>query len=469
MPTDPHTQSTRAALALLVPPIPLAPETPVAWASLGADEDTASASSTGNVGTQALSDVTTLTALATLCIEQRANTRTSTPTGRVSAKTAASPVTVLVPAEAALLTTVQVPSAKPQHIQAAVPNLLEENTAADIETLHVAHGERTADGQVAVAAVDRAWFSNALAVLEAAGLPCRSAVIDALLLPWQAGDLTMLITPDRTLLRWGACQAGALPPAQLPLFIEQLIGTTAENKPDIQRCVLLIDPTASQQMQTAALSPTLLAEGLSVEETRLDEPGLSFLVRRLEDISPLNQLNQLNLLQGEFAVEDPAQATWRRWRPAVWAAGIVLAAQLVLHLGAGLYFQQRATSTHAQSTALYHTLFPHDHRLVNLRLQMQNHLDAVEGRGHSPFLTLFSQFATAVKATPLPPKAEPLQLRGVVYNAADGALQLDLRAPTIDVLDALQKKLQATHVTARIQSASTDKDSVLGSLKLQGS
>ena len=74
-------------------------------------------------------------------------------------------VIVLVPGTDVILTSVTVPTRNRNRMAAAVPYLLEEQLAADVDESHFALGERDAEGRVAVAVVSRARMDAWLAAL----------------------------------------------------------------------------------------------------------------------------------------------------------------------------------------------------------------------------------------------------------------------------------------------------------------
>lgn len=370
---------------------------------------------------------------------------------------------LLVPAEAALTTTVAIPSRKLQHIQAAVPNLVEEWLADDLEDLHIAIGERSEAGLVPVAAINRAVLADWLQSLEAAGLTAETAYVDALQLPWQPGELTLIVLEQRALLRWGEYQAGAIDAGQLPLLLEHLLVTWPAGELPPHTLVIhhAEGGAPSEQDSHAAQLPASLVQRhhLSVRQQSLAGLDLTAWLCRT------SATPSLQLLQGDFAPRNTRAERWRRWRPAAYAAGLLLALQLLFNLGAGFWLDQRADHWRDQSTDLYRDLFPNDRRLVNLRQQLQNHLDRADTTTASPFLILFSQLAGAIGAAAT---ESPLQLRSLTFDASSGHLLVELIAPSVAVIDVLQKQLHTQGVTATILSASNEGERVIGRLRLVG-
>ena len=95
-------------------------------------------------------------------------TRRSPPAAGTLAEAAAAvrgrPVIVLVPAPAALTTTVDLPVRGGPRLLAALPYALEEQVATDVETMHFAAGDKRESGRRPVAAIAResleAWLEE---------------------------------------------------------------------------------------------------------------------------------------------------------------------------------------------------------------------------------------------------------------------------------------------------------------------
>src|SRR5579859_2805217 len=86
-------------------------------------------------------------------------------------------VTAILPAEQVTLLHVDVPSRNPQKVLQAVPFMLEDKLAEDVESLHFALGERDTTGQL-VAVVSRPRLHRCLDELAAAGIVPTRVVPD---------------------------------------------------------------------------------------------------------------------------------------------------------------------------------------------------------------------------------------------------------------------------------------------------
>lgn len=362
-------------------------------------------------------------------------------------------IIAVVPAEMTLSVAVAVPSSKLQHIRAAVPHLIDEWTADELEKLHIAMGERDAGGQVAVAILRRELLAGWMEAIADASLICRRTFVDALLLPRQADAVTLLLSRGRALVRWHEYRAGALPCDQLPLLLEQ-ISASAE-----PRCCNLLLAADCAAEEAAFVEHLLESAGIAVDRSQLAEPAHVYLARRAR------QSGALNLLQGDFAAADAAAPAWRRWRPAIGFAVFFIALNALLGFIGGGILLYRAHATHGEAERLYRELFPQDRKLVNLRLQMQNHLDDGRYGGRSPFLGLMSRFSSGVQSMAADQRP---QLRGFIFDSGSGIAQVEMIAQSLQAVDDLQKHLGRQRLRVRVLSVANDGGATIARLSLQG-
>ncbi len=129
-----------------------------------------------------------------------AGTRRSPPAAGTLAEASAGiqgrPVIVLVPATEALTTAVKLPIRGTSKLLAALPYALEEQVAADVETLHFAAGERRDSGARPVAAITRATLDDWLAVLGEAGIQPWKIIPENYGLARIPGTMSVLIDGD---------------------------------------------------------------------------------------------------------------------------------------------------------------------------------------------------------------------------------------------------------------------------------
>src|SRR5262245_4724749 len=109
---------------------------------------------------------------------------------------------VIVPSSEVLVTETDAPARSAAKLAQVIPFALEERVADEIENLHFAIGERSANsGRVPVAVVTRSRIDGWIAELAAAGLQPHAIYSEAQLLPAMPGQLIALIDGDTVVLR----------------------------------------------------------------------------------------------------------------------------------------------------------------------------------------------------------------------------------------------------------------------------
>lgn len=114
----------------------------------------------------------------------------------VSVRVQGRPVIVLVPPTEALTPTIDLPVRGRARLLAALPYALEEQVAADVETMHFAAGERRESGSLPVAIVARDALDHWLELLDDAGIQPWKVMPENYGLPCIPGTISVLIDDD---------------------------------------------------------------------------------------------------------------------------------------------------------------------------------------------------------------------------------------------------------------------------------
>jgi general secretion pathway protein L len=366
-------------------------------------------------------------------------------------------VLVIVPAGDVLVTDSDAPAKSAAKLAQVIPYALEERVADEVENLHFAIGERSAEsGRMPVAVVSRARIDAWLAELRAAGLAPQAIYPESTLLPAMPGQMIALLDNDSLTLRtWDA------PPQVLPaLSITDAFGLAL----------------ATQQSAVAGLEPAPLGLLLyaSHDEWEAHQHEVDALRERFTGIKvqllphgPLSVLapaaasgDAVNLLQGALAVNSPDGQTWRTWRVAA-----VLAASLVcLHIGARFFELTRLNKSEAALESSIQDAFrvamPGQQNATNARRRVEHRLAEIQGGGGGgTLLPALSAIATARSAAP------GATIEGVTFR--DGAVDLRISAPDAASLDAIGQQLRAAKWQADIMGGSASGDSYRGRLQVR--
>jgi general secretion pathway protein L len=322
---------------------------------------------------------------------------------------------VLLPSADITLTTVDLPAqlqnAPTPRLLQAIPYLLEDRLAEDVETLHFAIGRRSGS-RLPVVIAAQARMDDWLKPFRDRDITPAVLVPDLLCVP-RVQDAqpvwSVLLEGAQALVRSDACAGFCCETEMLADFLalsQAPEGLRLQVYP-VEHAEL---PTLLQPMQTAA----------SVTH------GLEYLVRGYDDAF------SVNLLQGEYAATPDYLNWFQPWR----MTAALLAAWLVLGTLAMAveYLRLRHELRGLEQTAetAFRSAFPQVTRIVDLRAQAQQQLAVLKraggGAGFLPLLQASSQVLTRVSG---------VQLQEIQYR--EGALHLALLAGDTQALDSLQQ------------------------------
>lgn len=356
-------------------------------------------------------------------------------------------LTVLLPAEQVTLTHVEVPSRNPQKVLQAVPYLLEDKLAEDVESLHFALGARTDAGQL-VAVVNRDRLKATLDQLSDAGLKPASLVPDVCALAPEAGSVAVALDGDTAMVRTpdgGGFGADAM-------LAAQLVKRRTAADTSLTRVSLHGTPAEVDALD-AALADTSLE--------RIKHPAADGALPALA--AGLGSQRGLDLLQGEFKQQTPLQEHWRTWRVAAILLALCLILGLTEQVVSYVKLRRQANALQAQVTQLFEQAMPGS-RLVpgSEQQEMQARLAELQG-GNSAgsLLALLDALGNGLGTNP------SIQVMGLNYQS--GSLQAQLQASDIGALDALKTALTQGGVRADLDSVNASGAQVTGRIVLTGS
>jgi general secretion pathway protein L len=375
-------------------------------------------------------------------------------------------VVVLVPGERISLLDARVPTRKRQKVLQAVPWVVEDRLAEDVESLHFVLGPWQPDGSVRVGVVARADMSDWTDALAQAGIEADAILPDFLALPRPENGWAIFVTRDRILVRTGECAGFAadteLAPELLDILVERCHAATESEEDAAEEGRDLVAPS-----RVSLSFPEDAAGFADSLEGRLAGLGVETAHRPYRD-RPANALMPelpprlpLDLAQGEYRLKRVEDNWWWPWRPvAALAAGWLL----LLVIAEGLHVAQLARER-AELEQRVETLFfeamPDAERMVNPRVRLERRLAALRGGG------VVSGFMPALAAT-----GEGIaalgdgNLTGLSYRP--GILDLNLTVPDVQALDHFKENVeQAGPYDVSIQSANTRDDHVEGRVQIR--
>lgn len=363
---------------------------------------------------------------------------------------------VLVPGADVTLAQPELPGRTQARLLQLAPMALEENLAADIETLHFAVGRAGADRRVPVAAVERTRLAAWLDALRAAGIDPATVHSDSMVVPSNPAHVVLVIDGERVYVRR---------PGGLPVALEA-------DPIDAALFMAGVPPTDPSEAEATHLmvysSPADWARAQAPVEALRDRIG-SLKVQLLPD-GPLPVYAStavteppFSLLQGEFTTRQGLAGQWPRWRL---AAGLA-AALLVVHVATLAYdwwrlrAQERAVDQ--QLRTLAGEALPgvqNLSRIPNLRVAIDNRLRTSRSATGEGLVGTLDALAAAASQAP-GTLVESLSYR-------EGTTDLTLDAPDMGALDRIQQGVAQKGFQATMQGSSQREQRFQGRLQLKG-
>jgi len=336
------------------------------------------------------------------------------------------PLVFAAPAADVVLRTVEFAAGEKRHIASSLPFLLEDDFAADVESLHFA-SRPLSKLSLGVAACDRdrmaAWSERL------AGLPAPTRWIpEPLLLPWRAGELCVVIEAELVLVRHGANEGFGIDRSLAPAALESLAATGAFDTvvvygadPDRDRALLPEALREPMQWRTGNFASALMLSG--------------------EDRQPLN------LLQGEYGVSLPLRRWWVRWRL---AAGL-FAAAFGLQVAATWADYERLESEQLelrrQVEAAYREAVPAG-EAVDPERQLRARLAALRGGvGAIGFVGLMERAGGVVR------EQRSARIDGVNFSDGSGDLRLDIVVSDFKALEAIRARMDEAGLAVTMENS----------------
>lgn len=335
---------------------------------------------------------------------------------------------VFIPGEQVYRTQKEVPTRSRKTAAQAIPFLLEQEIATDIEDVHVAFDfieDRGSD--VAISSMEKTLLENIIDALKNYGVDPDAVYPDTALIQKdeiiQIGE-RVLFAPDE-----------ALPIALTKDMYETIYGLNEISlKVDAEKRI-----TNEQEDQNA-----------------LDDQDLNsvdFLSR---------DFNQVNLRQGQYLKESDTEKSLALLIGLV-SSLLVCLTFVVSYWGfMGWQFGQESEKARLDAENQYRSLFPNERRILDVRKQMLGHLQRSGGaqQGNN-FIEMFN-FATSRLN-----QQNSILLRQIRYQQETQSLQLELQATTLELVNQLTKQLsEHNQFASELISANSNSDGIVARIRI---
>ncbi len=337
------------------------------------------------------------------------------------------PAWVLIPASDCAFHSLTLPAGLRKSPLQVAPFLLEEQLADDVEATHFALLHRQ-QAQCEIVAVQRQKMRDWLARCESLSLRPLALTPDVLALPWHPPAWSAVQVDEQWLIRhqpWGGMAAENV-------WLTELLQSEAE-EPVIDS---YSPPPAAPGVWRAQPAQTLLSSPQIIRRRRR-----SACCRRV--------------------CHPPSAACAGSWRPARYAALALALLAAVNSVLDHLDLARQAEAAQQASRAFYHRWFPTEKKVINPRLQMQQHLQTLARQAqHAPLVDRLSALQNILSDTP------GIRLRTLSWDAAGNRLQLDIAAVSSRALEQFTQRAQP-RFRVRPGDMTTKPDGIEGQLTLE--
>lgn len=389
-------------------------------------------------------------------------------------------VVLLLPGTMTLHRELAINSGQKKHINTALPFMIEEDLAEDVDALHLASQLRNEKDKIIVSGIAHNLLQGILATLDEQGLNAHHVLAEMQFVNTGSCQLSIILEHHSVIM-----QASGEPAYNLDYdALHFVLGQPSQVlESGLTHSGLELDeqPPASITSVNLYFSEGISAvdsdvkdkvlswldeQGWLIEEQPFEETVFEYLARHyFEKRKKFGAL--VDLRSGAYQCPRRANRRLKRWKPIALVASLWLMLEMGLMIGEGVAFQRQAGDFWDQSAELYLQVFPQDqqvkealaveNRSINVKSRMESRLkSAGNNPGSKPFLPLLQQVSSVSASLP-EAKIKPLSMD---FNDTSGNLVLELRAESLEAVDKLLAATRSSGLSAKLDSANQEKNGV---------
>jgi general secretion pathway protein L len=376
-------------------------------------------------------------------------------------------VITFVPASDVSLKSLKVPSKSAKAMRLAVPYMLEDELAQDVENLFFAYNDiKIANNEhnCFVAVVEHAQLELWKEWLENADIICKKMLPDVLAMPLASEDNTgsIIVLGEQILIRQGQWQGITIDTNTWPLISQSLNNSEIEDA----------DKTAQETTEGDG-NDKIESTNFSLNAySLLPESNVPLVINVMPEELPLALLattfnndksGKFNLLQGEFKTKEQRSPALTSW---FWAAGIATFA-LLLNVGIKgaelIQLNNQQAVLEEQIISTYKKAFPKTKRvrIATIRSQLKQKLKEVGGSsGESGFLTILTQVQPALA---LVKDIKPQTLK---FDGKRNEIRMQALASDYQYFDKFKIALEKSDLTVSLGAQNNQGEQISGSFSI---
>lgn len=361
---------------------------------------------------------------------------------------------------------VNIPSKQAKHITQALPFMLEDLVAQDVDALHIALGNREKGGELPVILCQKAHIANLISRFDAVGLQIQHVIGDMCCLPPQDNSWHFLTDGRALLVRLHRQSPLTIELDALPVLLNSLF-VDGMDEPEKITVTVGSDFTSGnlENWLKTQFTSHLADMSTAFEIEHIEQTSFSYLC---ESVLPKITSEPINLLQGPYKPISKRRPSLIKWKPMAALASVFVALFVGFQYTQAWKLEGKAEQVRKQTEALYKRYFPQDRRIVDVRRQMTDKLEAASSQGgNEGFLNLLAMVGEKLNELnrgAQTPRLSPLR---ITYDETQGDLKIDFLAGGFTDLDALKEKLESLSLSVEIARASQDGDQMKARMNIR--
>lgn len=372
---------------------------------------------------------------------------------------------VIAPGEDVLFYNLAVPAAQKRYLKQTLPYLMEEVLAEPVEAIHFASG-RERDGVIPVMAVSHARMQAWLALLQEHGITPDYMLSDTYAASLSTTEMHVLFDDKYAIISINDT-ALKTETGNIALFLGSCTGKDESGKTPVTTIKFIVAEAVLADVRTSAeianTTAFLETRGIAGTVEKIDNT-FDYLCRHLNNFYKTGRYKEIaDLLQHPYQIQTVKKRRGS-WRRIILALFICAGLKVVFDSATALYLHHQTGRLDEQIITLYRSLFPRDKKIINVRVQMENHLsEAVEPKSQAGFLTLVGLLSRQLSAMG---ELTELQVQQLRYDSQQNTLWLDISVKHIQQLDELKQGLGNQALDVTILSANSEQQWIKGRLRI---
>jgi len=366
-------------------------------------------------------------------------------------------VQVFVPGCDVLLKSLSVPAKSSRAMRLAVPYMLEDSLAEEVEQLFFAYAElpNDEDNNCFTAIVAHSQIQQWLSWLSDADIKTKTMLPDVLAMPLNDNGWSAIAIGEnhqhQVIVRQGLWQGFTLDISAWQLQCQAFAQQQSDDESEE------IDQQTSINIQ--AYSPLANSEQLAISAMPEELP----LALMAQNQSKSNNLNRFNLLQGQYKIKESRSHAGQQW---LWVAGVAMFALLLSlgHKSVQLWNLKAEQEKVTQSIITnYKKAFPKTKRVrvSTIKSQLNRELALLGGvSDRQGFLAMLA------KVQPAFAKVSALKPESLKFDGKRQELRIQAQAKDYQAFELFSVALEAANLTVKQGSQSNQGDQVTGSFSI---